>query len=94
MLIALRREKFFATIAKCSFMTDSILFLSYVVSKNGLAVNESKVEAVKQWPIPTTIHEVQSFLGLVSFYQCFIHNFSTTKAPITNCMKGRKISLE
>ena len=47
-LIVLSREKFYAAIAKCSFMTDSVLFLGYVVSKDGLSVDESKVIAVKQ----------------------------------------------
>ena len=51
---------------------DSVLFLGYVVSKDGLSVDESKVIAVKQWPIPTTVHEVRSFHGLVSFYWWFI----------------------
>ena len=46
-LIVLRREKFYAAIAKCSFMTNSVLFLGYVVSKDGLSVEESKVSAVK-----------------------------------------------
>ena len=62
-LIVLSMEKFYAAIAKCSFMTDSVLFLGYVVSKDGLSVDESKVIAVKQWPIPTTVHEVRSFHG-------------------------------
>ena len=67
-LIVLSREKFYAATAKCSFMTDSVLFLGYVVSKDGLSVDELKVIAVKQWLIPTTVHEVRSFHGLVSFY--------------------------
>ena len=45
-LLVLRQEKFYAASAKCSFMTDSVLFLGYLVSKDGLAVDESKVAAV------------------------------------------------
>jgi hypothetical protein len=57
-LFVLRQEKFYAAPAKCSFMTNSVLFLGYVVSKDGLTVDESKVTAVRDWPLPTTLHEV------------------------------------
>lgn len=44
-----------------------------------------------QWSIPTTLHEVRSFHGLVLLYWHFIHNFNTIMEPITNCMKVGKV---
>ena len=54
----------------------SILFLGYVLMANGISANLEKVEKVKSWPVPKNIKEVQSFLGLASYYRQFINKFA------------------
>jgi hypothetical protein len=45
-----------------------LLFFGYVVTPRGIEVDEEKIEAIKSWPIPATLTQLQSFLGLVGFY--------------------------
>jgi primosomal protein N'' len=49
----LRKEKLFANLEKCSFCTDHVVFLGFVVSAKRIEVDESKVKAIKDWPAPT-----------------------------------------
>ncbi|GJU16924.1 putative reverse transcriptase domain-containing protein, partial [Tanacetum coccineum] len=58
-LTLLRKDSFYAATKKCVFMTPKVLFLGYVVSGDGIQVDESKVAAVQEWPTPTTITETE-----------------------------------
>uniref|UniRef100_A0A2N9FW13 Reverse transcriptase domain-containing protein n=1 Tax=Fagus sylvatica TaxID=28930 RepID=A0A2N9FW13_FAGSY len=56
-LAVLRKEKLYANLKTCSFCLDKVVFLGYLVSKKGLAVDEEKVKAIKEWPTPKSITE-------------------------------------
>ncbi|KAH9744213.1 Endonuclease [Citrus sinensis] len=83
----MRKEKLYANLKKCSFCTNQIVFLGYVVSAKGIKVDEEKVKAIKEWPTPKSVSEVRSFHGLASFYRRFVKDFSTLAAPLTEIVK-------
>jgi hypothetical protein len=55
---ALREARLFANIEKCTFCTDRVAFLGYVVTSQGIEVDEVKIEAIKNWPIPATLTQL------------------------------------
>ena len=61
---------------KCQFFSTSVLFLGHVLSAEGISADPGKVDKVKTWPVPKNIKEVQSFLGLTSYYRHFILHFA------------------
>ncbi|KAL0154021.1 hypothetical protein M9458_050680 [Cirrhinus mrigala] len=81
------QHQLYAKQEKCEFHQQSISFLGYIVSPEGVAMDESKVTAVRDWPRPKTLKELQRFLGFSNFYRRFIRSFSSVASPLTSMIK-------
>jgi hypothetical protein len=62
-------------------------FLGHVISKEGIAVNPSKVQSVLDWQAPTNVKEIRGFLGMVGYYRRFIEGFSKIARPMTKLLR-------
>jgi hypothetical protein len=65
------------------FRVDRVVFLGHVISRDGITVDPSKIEAVVNWARPTNVSEVRSFLGLTGYYRRFVEGFSRIATLLT-----------
>ena len=72
---------------KCQFHVTKVEFLGYVISPEGISMDPSKVSAIVNWPTPSSVHDIQVFLGFANFYRRFIKNFSKVVSPMTRLLK-------
>lgn len=67
---------------KCSFCKDKVSFLGHEISNKGIEANPTKIEKIRESLPPRNVKEVQQFLGLASYYQRFIKDFSEIASPL------------
>lgn len=88
-LTRLQQYRIYVKGEKCEFSVPTISFLGYIIMGYimGITMDQSKVQAVTEWPTPQTVKDLQCFLGLAVFYRCFIWGFSSIATLLTVVLK-------
>jgi len=82
-LATLQEHGLYAKLEKCEFDKSSMVFLGYVISPNGIFMDKSKVRTIQCWATPSSVKDVQRFLGFANFYRRFIKSYSKNTIPLT-----------
>ena len=73
--------------SKYRFGIKRIPFLKHVISDQGLETEDVKVEAVREWPLPKNVKQIQKFIGFCGYYRRFVKDFSKIAKPLTELTK-------
>jgi hypothetical protein len=80
-------HQLYAKLSKCEFWLKEIKFLGHTISQDGISVDPEKVQEVMDWKPPTTVRQIQGFLGLAGYYRRFIPDFSRIAKPMAELLK-------
>jgi hypothetical protein len=67
---------------------DMVHYLGYIIDNHGVHVDPSKIQFIHDWPAPSTLTELRSFLGLSNFYCRFVFGFSHISWALNQVTKG------
>jgi hypothetical protein len=74
-------------LSKCTFHASSIDYLGVIIEKGMTHMDPIKIAGIKNWPMPTKVKDVHSFLGFCNFYQPFIQGFAHLARPLNELMR-------
>jgi hypothetical protein len=80
----------YAKLSKCEFWLKQVAFLGSIILKGGIFVDPSKIQDVLSWNAPSSVGDIQSFLGLAGYYWRFIEGFLKITKPMTELLKKDK----
>lgn len=83
----LRRDHWQVKASKCSFAQQQISYLGHVISAQGVATEEDKIQSVQNWITPSNVKELRGFLGLAGYYRKFVRHFGLICKPLTTLLK-------
>lgn len=86
-LARLRKAGLYAKAEKCEFHQTKTDFLGFVISDKGVSMDPKKIKTITNWPVPSSTHDVQVFLGFANFYRRFITNYSKIALPLSKLLR-------
>nr|GFC73099.1 putative reverse transcriptase domain-containing protein [Tanacetum cinerariifolium] len=89
----LKKEELYAKFSKCEFCIPKVQFLGHVIDSQGIHVDPTKIESVKDWASPKSPTEIRQLLGLAEYYQRFIEGFSKIAKSMTK-LTQKKVKFE
>ncbi len=78
----LRDAHLFANAKKCEFDKTEVEYLGYLIGADGIKMNPKKLSTIADWPIPRSVHDIQSFLGFTNFYRRFVDHYAALALPL------------
>ncbi|GBG89984.1 hypothetical protein CBR_g50074 [Chara braunii] len=91
-LQCLRKHGFYAKLSKCRFAQRKVDFLGHHVSDQGLHMDDAKITAIAEWPVPTSAKQLRSFLGLTSYYSNFIQGCARYSYVLTSTFLRKNLA--
>lgn len=80
-------NQMFAKERKCVFEITKIEYLGHYISGNGVETDPKKIDSVVNWPIPSTLKDLRSFLGLADYYRKCIRGYGMISRPLNDLLK-------
>ena len=74
--------------SKCEFFRTKVQYLGHIVSDQGIQTDPDKIAALKQWPTPSNLKQLRSFLGFAGYYRRFVCNYSKIVKPLNALLVG------
>ncbi|CAM8931525.1 unnamed protein product [Rhodiola kirilowii] len=78
---------YFVKPSKCDIARTKVQYLGHLISHAGVEVDPDKIRAIKDWPVPTSLKHLHSFLGLASYYRRFVARYAHIAVPLTDLLR-------